>query len=50
MIAILVGVALTAALLTALARRGGLNAADKGSMSSNWVAANRAGERGGSSL
>jgi hypothetical protein len=46
MLAILVGVALTAALLATLGRRAGLNAADKGSMSDSWVAANRAGERG----
>jgi hypothetical protein len=48
MLAILVGLALTTALLTALARRAGGNAPDKGSMSTNWIAANRAGERGSS--
>jgi len=50
MLTILVGLALTAALVAALGRRAGAHAADKGSMSTNWIAANRAGERGGSSL
>ena len=46
MLTIAMGLALTAVLLTALARRTGQNAADMGSMSTNWIATNRAGERG----
>ena len=45
MITILAGLVLTTALLAALHRQAGLNAADMGSMSTNWVAATRAGER-----
>lgn len=44
MLTIVVGLALTTVLIAALSRRTGINAADKGSMSSNWVA-DRAGER-----
>lgn len=45
MFTIAVGLALTTILLTALGRRAGQNAADMGSMSTNWIAANRAGDR-----
>jgi hypothetical protein len=45
MLAILVGLALTAAVIGVLGRRASANAADLGAMSTNWVAANRAGER-----
>ena len=45
MLPILLGLALTTALLTVLGRRASLNASDLGSMSTNWVAAHRAGER-----
>lgn len=48
MITIAVGLALTTVLISAVARRAGQSAADMGSMSVNWVAANRAGERGSS--
>jgi hypothetical protein len=48
MLTILAGLALTTVLLAVLGRRAGLNAADLGSMSTNWVAANRAGERNSS--
>ena len=48
MTTVLVGLALTTALLALLGRRAGANAGDKGSMSTNWIAANRAGERGSS--
>ena len=48
MLTILAGLALTIALLTVVARRASVNAADLGSMSTNWVAANRAGERNSS--
>jgi len=41
MIPILAGLALTAVLIAALRRHAGLDSADMGSMSSNWVAANR---------
>jgi hypothetical protein len=48
MLPIVLGAVLTAVLVIALARRGGGRTADLGSMSTNWVAANRAGERGSS--
>ena len=48
MLPILAGLVLTTVLLTVLGRRAGLSAADKGSMSANWIAANRAGDRGAS--
>jgi hypothetical protein len=48
MLTTLTALALTAALLAVLGRRAGVNAADLGSMSTNWVAANRAGERNSS--
>ena len=41
MVTIVVGLALTTVLIAALGRRAGSHAADKGSMSPNWVAANR---------
>ena len=45
MLTLAVGLALTTALLSMLSRRAGLNAADLGSMSTSWIAANRAGVR-----
>lgn len=48
MLSIVLGLVLTAALVTALVRRGAGRAADLGFMSTNWVVANRAGERGSS--
>ena len=45
MLSILVGLTLTAALLAVLGRRATHHAADLGSMSTNWVAAHRAGDR-----
>ena len=48
MLSIALGLVLTAVLITALVRRGASRTADLGSMSTNWVAANRAGERGSS--
>lgn len=48
MLSIAVGLALTTVLLAALGRRAGHNAADMGAMSTNWIAANRAGDRGSS--
>jgi hypothetical protein len=48
MIPILVGLVLTAVLVTVFRRHAGLNAADMGSMSTNWVAAHRAVERNSS--
>ena len=49
MLTILVALALTTALIIVLGRSASSNAADLGSMSTNWVAANRAGERNSSS-
>jgi hypothetical protein len=45
MFTLAVGLALTTALLSVLSRRAGLDAADLGSMSTGWIAANRAGAR-----
>lgn len=49
MLTILVALSLTAALIIVLGRSAGSHAAELGSMSSNWIAANRAGERNSSS-
>jgi hypothetical protein len=48
MLTVVAGLALTITLLAVLGRRAGLHGADLGSMSTNWVAANRAGERNSS--
>lgn len=45
MLSFLVGLALTTSLLVVLGRRAAHSAADPGSMSINWVAAHRAGDR-----
>ena len=48
MLPIALSLALTAVLFTALARRRGDPITDMGAMSTNWIVANRAGERNSS--